>query len=262
MRLDVYLFEKGLARSREAAKRLIAAGAVTVAGQTVLRPAYNVNEGDPVEARQECYVGRGAYKLKKAAEVFDIDFTGLVCGDFGASTGGFTQVMLMGGAASVTAVDVGHGQLAEEVLSDPRVINMEGVNIKDVTPEMFPEGLDFAAADLSFISLKYAVPVIFRVLKDGGRAVMLIKPQFECGRENVGKNGIVRPGKIHRQVIDEIILLFEENGLGVRGLDFSPIKGGDGNIEYLIYGEKGSKSIAVDIEKVMETARETLKNDR
>lgn len=261
MRLDVFLCERGLARSREAAKRLISEGFVTVGGRTVTRPAYGVCEGDCVEAQTDGYVGRGAYKLKKAAEVFGLDLTGFVCGDFGASTGGFTQVMLQCGAKRVYAVDVGHGQLAAELAADDRVINMEGVNIKDVSPEVFPGGLDFAAADLSFISLGCAVPVISRVLKPGGRTVMLIKPQFECGRENVGKKGVVRSRKVHIDVISRIYGLFRENGLAVMGLDFSPIKGGDGNIEYLIAGERGGKSMTFDIAGLVERAWENL-NDR
>ena len=260
MRLDVFLFERELARSREAAKRLIAEGRVTVNGSIVSRPAYSVSEQDIVKAEADGYVGRGAYKLKKAAESFGIDFTDLVCGDFGASTGGFTQIMLQGGAARVYAVDVGHGQLAAELAADDRVVNMEGVNIKDVSPEMFPSPLDLAAADLSFISLKFAVPAIAEVLRPGGRAVMLIKPQFECGRENVGKNGIVRSRKIHVKVIAQTERLFEENGLAVTGLDFSPVRGGDGNIEYLIAGIKGGESVPADIERVTENAWETLKN--
>ncbi|MDE7295299.1 MAG: TlyA family RNA methyltransferase, partial [Oscillospiraceae bacterium] len=182
----------------------------------------------------------------------------LECGDFGASTGGFTQIMLLGGAKKVYAVDVGHGQLAQSLSEDSRVVSMEGVNIKEITPVSFPCDLDFAAADLSFISLKFAVPPISSVLKKRGKTVMLIKPQFECGRELVGKKGIVKSPKVHVRVIKEIIEYFRANNIAVKGLDYSPITGGSGNIEYLIFGEKGGENIPVDIDGTVNLAWENL----
>ncbi|MCM1577848.1 MAG: TlyA family RNA methyltransferase [Ruminococcus sp.] len=242
MRLDIYLFRKGETKSREAARKLISEGLVNINGSPCRRPSYDVKAGDIAEITERCpYVGRGAYKLKGAAEVFGIDFTGLVCGDFGASSGGFTQIMLMGGAKHVYAVDVGHGQLDESLLSDSRVTDMEGVNIRELTRENFPCTLDFAAADLSFISLKFAVPVISSLLREGGGTVMLIKPQFECGRRDVGKGGIVKDPKVHERVINEVKGYFGENNIAVKGVCPSPIKGGSGNREYLIFGEKNSR---------------------
>lgn len=259
MRLDLYLSQKGETPSREAAKKLITEGLVNVNGKPCKRPAADINDGDEVEVTSRCpYVGRGAYKLKKAAEVFGLNFAGLECGDFGASTGGFTQIMLLGGAKRVYAVDVGHGQLAQSLSEDGRVVGMEGVNIREITPGSFPCALDFAAADLSFISLKFAVPPISSTLKNGGKTVMLIKPQFECGRELVGKKGIVKSPKVHIRVIKEIIGCFCENGIAVRGLDYSPITGGSGNIEYLIFGEKGGEKSIVDIDGTVSSAWENL----
>lgn len=230
-----------------------------VNGTVCKRPSYDVKEGDITEITECCpYVGRGAYKLKKAAEVFGLDFTGLVCGDFGASTGGFTEIMLMGGAKRVYAVDVGHGQLAQSLANDSRVVNMEGVNIREISPDNFPCALDLAAADLSFISLKYAIPSISSVLKGGGKAVMLIKPQFECGREFVGKGGIVKAPKVHVRVINEIAESLLANGIAVNGLDYSPIRGGSGNTEYLIFGIKGGDSLPFDSEKTVRAAFENF----
>ncbi|MDE6591770.1 MAG: TlyA family RNA methyltransferase [Oscillospiraceae bacterium] len=259
MRLDLYLFQKGETPSREAAKKLITEGLVNVNGKPCKRPAADIKDGDEVEVTSCCpYVGRGAYKLKKAVEVFGLELTGLECGDFGASTGGFTQIMLLCGAKKVYAVDVGHGQLAQSLSEDSRVVSLEGVNIRGITSESFPCALDFAAADLSFISLKFAVPPISSVLKEGGKTIMLIKPQFECGRELVGKKGIIKSPKIHIRVIKEIIECFGTAGIAVRGLDYSPITGGSGNIEYLIFGEKGGEKSFVDIDGTVGSAWENL----
>lgn len=240
MRLDVYLSESGLVKSRETAKRMISEGGVSVNGSVVTKPSKEVSETDNVAlcAPLPKYVGRGGLKLEKALESFKISVNGLVCMDIGASTGGFTDCMLQNGAELVYAVDVGHGQLDEKLLCDSRVRNMEGVNIKDVSASDLDRKIDFISTDVSFISLKKVIPKISELLSDNGQAVMLVKPQFECGRAEIGKNGIVRSDKVHRAVLSDIISFCTQNGLSVIGADFSPIQGGDGNIEYLIFAQK------------------------
>lgn len=245
MRLDVYLAKMGMSKSRESAKVVILSGGVTVGGKTVTKPSAEVNEGDSVivTAKPPKYVGRGGLKLEKALDSFSIDVSGLVCADIGASTGGFTDCMLQRGAAFVYAVDVGHGQLDISLANDSRVKNMEGVNVRDLTPADLDRQIIFISADVSFISLTKVIPVIWGLLTDGGQAVMLVKPQFECGRADIGKGGVVRSQKTHKRVLEEISEFTKECGFGIRGLDFSPVKGGDGNIEYLIYAVKGADSL-------------------
>ena len=243
-RLDIALFERGFAESREKAKALIMAGIVFVNNQKSDKAGNTVKPDDIIEVRGETlkYVSRGGLKLEKAVESFNISLEGCVCADIGASTGGFTDCMLQNGAAKVYSIDVGYGQLAWKLRTDERVVNLERTNFRYVTREQVPDELDFASVDVSFISLYHIFPTLRTLLKEGGRAVCLIKPQFEAGRENVGKKGVVRDKSVHIAVIEKIIGLIAENNFSLLGLDFSPIKGPEGNIEYLCFIEKNEKS--------------------
>ena len=243
-RLDIALFERGFAESREKAKALIMAGIVFVNNQKSDKAGNTVKPDDIIEVRGETlkYVSRGGLKLEKAVESFNISLEGCVCADIGASTGGFTDCMLQNGAAKVYSIDVGYGQLAWKLRTDERVVNLERTNFRYVTREQVPDELDFASVDVSFISLYHIFPTLRTLLKEGGRAVCLIKPQFEAGRENVGKKGVVRDKSVHIAVIEKIICLIAENNFSLLGLDFSPIKGPEGNIEYLCFIEKDEKS--------------------
>ncbi|MGN8938160.1 TlyA family RNA methyltransferase [Bittarella sp. HCP28S3_D9] len=241
-RLDVYLTEQGLAETRQKAQAYIMAGDVYINGQKADKAGDTVKEGDAVELRgaKLPYVSRGGLKLEKAMAAFPISLKDKICMDVGASTGGFTDCMLQNGAQKVYAVDVGYGQLAWKLRSDERVVNLERQNIRYLTEEQVPDALDFVSVDVSFISLSHVLPVIWRFLAPGGQAVCLIKPQFEAGREKVGKKGVVRDPDTHREVIEKVISLAGENQFAVKGLDFSPVKGPEGNIEYLIFLEKGA----------------------
>lgn len=232
MRLDVYLTEKKLCKSRTAAQALIKSGGVSVSGKVCYKPSQEVSDSDSVEitGEQLRYVGRGGLKLEAALERFALDITGAECIDIGASTGGFTDCMLQHGAAKVYAVDVGTDQLADSLRCDPRVVSMERTDIR--TAEL-PEA-DFIGTDVSFISLKLILPHIHRLLKSGGAAVVLIKPQFEAGRANLSKNGIVREERVRLKIRDEIAGFAEGCGFTVIGTEQSPITGGDGNVEYLM----------------------------
>ena len=243
IRLDVTLHERGFVDSREKAKALIMAGLVYVNGQKQLKAGFTVKDGDCVELRGEKmpFVSRGGYKLKKAIDEFGLKLDNAVCMDIGASTGGFTDCMLQSGARKVYSIDVGYGQLAWKLRQDERVINMERTNFRYVTHEEIAEDVDFASVDVSFISLKLIIPVMRELLKNNGQAVCLIKPQFEAGKEKVGKNGVVREIATHIEVVDSIYNFVLENGFKVLNLDFSPIKGPQGNIEYLIYIEKSDE---------------------
>ena len=243
-RLDIALFERGFAESREKAKALIMAGIVFVNNQKSDKAGNTVKPDDIIEVRGETlkYVSRGGLKLEKAVASFNISLEGRVCADIGASTGGFTDCMLQNGAAKVYSIDVGYGQLAWKLRTDERVVNLERTNFRYVTREQVPDELDFASVDVSFISLYHIFPTLRTLLKEGGRAVCLIKPQFEAGRENVGKKGVVRDKSVHIAVIEKIIGLIAENNFSLLGLDFSPIKGPEGNIEYLCFIEKDEKS--------------------
>lgn len=256
-RLDVYLTEQGLAETRQKAQAYIMAGDVYINGQKADKAGDTVKEGDAVELRgaKLPYVSRGGLKLEKAMAVFPISLKDKICMDVGASTGGFTDCMLQNGAQRVYAVDVGYGQLAWKLRSDERVVNLERQNIRYLTDEQVPDALDFVSVDVSFISLSHVLPVIWRFLALGGQAVCLIKPQFEAGREKVGKKGVVRDPDTHREVIEKVISLAGENQFAVKGLDFSPVKGPEGNIEYLIFLEKGAGEglPTVDSERVAET---------
>ena len=239
-RLDTLVFEKGYAQSREKAKAYIMAGLVYCDNQKADKPGavYPVDVKLEVRASSPKYVSRGGFKLEKAMSVFDIDLNGKITMDIGASTGGFTDCMLQNGAVKVYSIDVGYGQLDWKLRNDSRVVNMERQNIRKLQPEQVPDEIDFFSVDVSFISLRLVLPVARQFLKNGGRAVCLIKPQFEAGRENVGKKGVVRDPKVHQSVIEQITGFCLDNSFNVLGLDFSPIKGPEGNIEYLIYIEK------------------------
>ncbi|MEG1686591.1 MAG: TlyA family RNA methyltransferase [Angelakisella sp.] len=240
-RLDIAIVERGLVTGRDKAKGVIMAGQIYVNQQKADKPGQPVNAEDIIEFRGDTlpYVSRGGLKLEKSMQEFPIVLTGLVCGDIGASTGGFTDCMLQNGASKVYAVDVGYGQLAWKLRSDPRVVNLERTNIRKVTEQEIPELLDFISIDVSFISLKLVLPVAYRLLKDGCKVVCLVKPQFEAGRELVGKKGVVREPSTHLLVLEKI--LAESTALGLRplGLTYSPVKGPEGNIEYLLLLEKG-----------------------
>ena len=236
-RLDVLLVEKGFFESREKAKAVIMSGCVYVNNQKADKAGSNYDENAAVEVRDNRmrYVSRGGYKLEKAMEVFPISLDGKVTMDIGASTGGFTDCMLQNGAQKVYAVDVGYGQLAWKLRNDERVVNLERTNMRYVTAEQVPEPVDFFSVDVAFISLELILPAARGVCADDAQAVCLIKPQFEAGRENVGKNGVVRDQRVHQSVVQGIIDFCLNNGFSVCGLDYSPIKGPQGNIEYLLY---------------------------
>ena len=241
-RIDVLLYEKGLAPSREKARTLIMAGCVYADNQKFDKPGDTVREDAVLEVRGNTlpYVSRGGFKLEKALKVFPVDPTGMTCIDCGASTGGFTDVLLQNGAAKVYAVDVGYGQLAWSLRNDPRVISMERTNVRYITSDQIPEPLDLAVMDLSFISVKLILPAVCPLLKDDAAVVCLIKPQFEAGREEVGKKGVVRDPKVHLEVLESFLDFVPGAGFTVMGLDYSPIKGPEGNIEYLGYLCKGT----------------------
>ncbi len=241
-RLDTALFELGFTESREKAKALIMAGQVYVNGMKSLKAGDSIKPEDKIEVRGEKmpFVSRGGYKLDKAMKSFGLSLDEKICMDVGASTGGFTDCMLMNGASKVYSIDVGYGQLAWKLRSDSRVINLERTNFRYVTHEQVPDKIDFSSVDVSFISLKLILPVMYTLLSDTGEAVCLVKPQFEAGREKIGKKGVVRDKSVHLEVINNCIGYARENGFKIKGLDFSPVKGPEGNIEYLLYITKQS----------------------
>ncbi len=242
-RLDVLLVEQGFFASREKAKRTIMAGEVFVNSQREDKPGTRIDTKAKIEVRGKplAYVGRGGLKLEKALTVFAPALNGLVCMDIGASTGGFTDCMLQNGAKKVYAIDVGYGQLDYSLRCDERVICMERTNFRYLTPEDLPEQADFAGCDVSFISLSKILPTAWSLLKPDAKMVCLIKPQFEAGRDKVGKKGVVRDKKVHIEVIEKVLDFADECDFAVKGLTFSPIRGPEGNIEYLLYLKKGSK---------------------
>lgn len=244
IRLDQLVFDRGLAESRERAKTTIMGGLVYVDGQKALKPGTQVSSESKIEVRGAAcpYVSRGGFKLEKALAAFGIDPAGLVCIDCGASTGGFTDVLLRSGAKRVYAVDVGYGQLAWSLRSDGRVVSMERQNARHLTPDMFPEQMDLAVMDLSFISVKLVLPAVRELICDGAPVVCLIKPQFEAGREDVGKKGVVRSKEVHERVLRGFLEFAPSAGYSVMGIDYSPIRGPEGNIEYLGYLKKGAFS--------------------
>ena len=250
--MDVRVSEENPQYSREKAKALIMSGCVFVDGNRQDKAGFMVSEESAVEVRGSGlkYVSRGGLKLEKAIEVFDISLGGKVCADIGASTGGFTDCMLQNGADKVYAVDVGYGQLAWKLRTDDRVINIERQNARNLTKEHIDRKLDFASIDVSFISLELIIPVICEFLKDDGECVCLIKPQFEAGRGKVGKKGVVRDGEVHKEVVSKIFNFAKSLSLSVLGLDFSPVKGPEGNIEFLIYFTKSPNCDKITDEQV------------
>lgn len=263
IRLDVAVFERGYAPSREKAKAIIMAGQVYVNNQKVDKAGTEIKEDDVLEVRGNTlkYVSRGGLKLEKAMQEFPIDLNGKICMDVGASTGGFTDCMLMSGAVKVYSVDVGYGQLAWKLRCDERVVNLERTNFRYVTDEQIKDKIQFSSVDVSFISLKHILPNLNKLLSDNGQAVCLIKPQFEAGKDKVGKKGVVREKSVHLEVVNHVIAMAIENGFSVCGLQFSPIKGPEGNIEYLIYLCKNENPIiaaCVNPEKLVNESHEEL----
>ncbi|MGI6028134.1 MAG: TlyA family RNA methyltransferase [Candidatus Heteroscillospira sp.] len=262
IRLDQLVFDLGLTPSRERAKTTIMSGVVYVDGQKADKPGMPVAPDAKVELRGDTlrYVSRGGLKIEKALKAFEYDVNGLTVIDCGASTGGFTDCLLQNGAKKVYAVDVGYGQLAWSLRQDERVVSMERTNIRHVTPDMLPETMDLAVMDLSFISLKLVLPVVYDLLRDEGDILCLVKPQFEAGREKVGKKGVVRDVAVHREVIENFLVYSAEAGYTAMGLSFSPIKGPEGNIEYLAWLRKGEHTPKYEIEpeKVTEASHQAL----
>ena len=260
-RLDILLVKRGLAESREKAKAVIMSGIVYVDGQKEDKAGQTFADTANIEVRGSTlkYVSRGGLQLEKAMECFDVSVKDKVCMDIGASSGGFTDCMLQNGAKKVYAVDVGHGQLAWKLRNDTRVVVMEKTNIRYVKPEDIGESIDFASIDVSFISLSKVLPAAYNLLSECGEIVALIKPQFEAGREKVGKKGVVREKSTHIEVIQNCFAYAKENGFFVRELEFSPVKGPEGNIEYLYHLVKsGDVDSDIDIEAVVNTAHEKL----
>ena len=260
-RLDVLLVERGLADSRQRAQAVIMAGEVFSGTRRLDKPGMALEEDVPLEVRGKLrYVSRGGLKLEKAMACFPITLTGKVAADIGASTGGFTDCMLQNGAARVYAVDVGYGQLAWSLRADPRVVCLERTNARYLTREHIPEELDFASIDVSFISLKLILPALRPLMKEGGQVAALIKPQFEAGRDKVGKKGVVRDPAVHQEVLEHFLVHAEDAGFTVKGIDFSPIRGPEGNIEYLGYLEAGPGQARYgDLMELVRRSHEELK---
>lgn len=260
-RLDVLLVNKGLATSREKAKTMIMEGLVFIKGNREDKPGSMFPEDAVIEIKGEKlkYVSRGGLKLEKAMSVFPIDLKNAVCMDIGASTGGFTDCMLQNGARYVFSIDVGYGQLDYKLRSDERVCCMEKTNFRYVTPEDIGKAVDFASVDVSFISLDKILKPAYDILRDDAQMVCLIKPQFEAGKEKVGKKGVVRDPAVHLEVIDKVVEFAKETGFCIKGLDFSPIKGPEGNIEYLLHIKKcNDESEAIDAKSIVDKAHAGL----
>ena len=264
-RLDVLLVKRNLASSREKAKAIIMSGNVFVDGQREDKAGTSFPEEVQIEVRGHAlpYVSRGGLKLEKAMKTFPIRLQGAVCGDIGASTGGFTDCMLQNGAEKVYAVDVGYGQLAWKLRSDPRVVCLERTNARYLTHEQVPDALDFASVDVSFISLRLILPALRGLLKPGGHVVCLVKPQFEAGREKVGKKGVVREPGVHLEVLERFLLHAAEADFSVKGLTFSPIRGPEGNIEYLGYLSTGAgEACCGDLAALVAESHSTLEGGK
>ncbi len=261
LRLDSEIFARGLAESREKAKAYIMSGIVFVNNQKADKPGMSVKATDVIEVRGATlkYVSRGGLKLEKAVDAFGLCLTNKICADIGASTGGFTDCMLQNGAVKVYAIDVGYGQLDWKLRTDSRVVNLERTNFRYVTAEQIPDPLDFASVDVSFISLTKILPVMHTLLKEGAEAVCLIKPQFEAGREKVGKKGVVRDPAVHKEVLENMISFIPTVGFSVLNLSYSPIRGPEGNIEYLVHIIKdgdGTVADSVDITRTVQNSHE------
>ena len=263
-RLDVFLHNSFPVESREKAKTIIMSGVVYVNNQKADKVGFIVKPGDIVEMRKNPlkYVSRGGLKLEKAIDEFNICLKDFICADIGASTGGFTDCMLKNGAKKVYSVDVGYGQLAWTLRNDPRVVNLERTNFRYVTHKEIPDFLDFASVDVSFISLKHILPPLQKLLKNCAFAVLLIKPQFEAGKEKVGKHGVVKDKAIHKEVIEDVSHYIQENGFSFVNISFSPIKGPEGNIEYLALIQKcdriANNVTCEKIENVVELSHKLL----
>lgn len=265
-RLDSILVTKGYFKSRAKAKYAIDSGNIYVNNIQITKSSKLISEEDKIEVRGETlkYVSRGGLKLEKALNVFEINLSNKICMDIGASTGGFTDVMLQNGAKKVYSVDVGHDQLDEKIKNNKNVVNLEGINVKDIDAKDF-NAIDFISTDVSFISILQVIPKIYELLKIKGNAVILIKPQFEVGKQNLNKNGVVKDIKIHKKILESIIEQINKEGFEILNLDYSPIKGPAGNIEYLLYIEKNENNLLDsfklknEISKITEEAFEKLK---
>lgn len=262
-RLDMAIVERGLAESRERAKRLILAGEVTVSGSTQVKPGQLISPETEIVVKQPLrYVSRGGLKLEKALQVFQVDVSGKVAIDVGASTGGFTDCLLQHGAKFVYAVDVGRGQLAWKIRQDSRVSVIEGTNIRTIDVSHFEPPVEVGVVDVSFISLQKVLPIVIQIVDCMGDVLALVKPQFEAGREHVGKGGVVRDAAVHVQVLHNLIQFIHRRNLSVMGISHSPIRGPAGNIEYLIWFKTGSAPASMDWEvyaaQVVQAANFTL----
>ncbi len=260
-RLDVLLVQKGLAPSREKAKAIIMSGIVYVDNvkEDKAGTSFDVNSNIEVRGKTLKYVSRGGLKLEKAMDKYGLNLEGKVCMDIGASTGGFTDCMLQNGASKVYSVDVGRGQLAWKLVQDPKVVVMDKTNIRYITRDDIDDDIEFASVDVSFISLTKIMEAVKAILTDDARMVCLIKPQFEAGREKVGKKGVVRDINVHKEVVNNIVQYMKSIGFGILGLDYSPIKGPEGNIEYLIYIQNNCDvDNEIDVEQVVENSHNQL----
>ena len=261
IRLDQLVYEQGFTESRERAKTTIMSGLVFVNGQRMDKPGTAIDPEAKIEVHGEAlpFVSRGGFKLDKALKVFPVDPAGKICIDCGASTGGFTDVLLQHDAAKVYAVDVGYGQLAWKLRTDERVVNLERCNLRYIDKEQIPDPIDLAVMDVSFISIRLVLPAVKQLLKPGADYICLIKPQFEAGREEVGKKGVVRDEGVHKRVVQEILEFAESIGFSVQGLDFSPIKGPEGNIEYICHLKNGEYPKAdIDVSAVVAASHAAL----
>ncbi len=266
-RLDTVVVELGFAETRSKASAIIMSGEIYVNGQKETKAGYTVKEKDKIEfkGKKMPFVSRGGYKLEKAMKAFPIKLDNCICMDIGASTGGFTDCMLQCGASKVYAIDVGYGQLAWKLRTDVRVVNLERTNFRYLTNETVTEEIDFASIDVSFISLKKILPVLYNFLKINGQSVALIKPQFEAGKDKVGKKGVVRDITTHREVVSNIVSFAYETGFSVLGLDFSPIRGPEGNIEYLVFLSKNDEKLLSisenDINEIVDKSHTVLSGE-
>ena len=261
VRLDQLVYEQGHTESRERAKTTIMAGLVFVNGQRADKPGMAVSPDVHLEVRGSAlpFVSRGGYKLDKALKVFPVDPIGKICLDCGASTGGFTDVLLQHGAKKVYSVDVGYGQLAWKLRTDERVVNLERTNLRYVTEEQIPEPIELAVMDVSFISIRLVIPAVHRLLVPDADYICLIKPQFEAGREEVGKKGVVRDSAVHEHVVQGILDFAQAEGFSVLGLDYSPIKGPEGNIEYICHLRNcAGQSKEFDVAAIVKASHEAL----
>ncbi|MGN1481674.1 TlyA family RNA methyltransferase [Porcipelethomonas sp.] len=261
MRLDVELTNRKIFESRQRAKEAVLAGRILVNSCVCTKPAFSVTDNDVIDITGEDlkYVGRGGLKLEKMIIKHDLRFDGMTCMDIGASTGGFTDCMLQNGAEYVFAVDVGSDQLAQKLKNDSRVCNMEKTDIRNVSGESIGETMDFISVDVSFISLKLILPKVFEFLNEGAKAAVLVKPQFEAGKSKIGKNGIVKSRNVHVEVLNDITAFSRSLGFGIEDLDFSPVTGGKGNIEYLMLLVRGKSEDDYNVNKTVKNAFENLK---